>query len=102
MPWPVVLSGGFFALLQAALRAFVLANIVGFAIRLLAGLGLYFYVMEPLGDQVMDLMANRFGQLPADVAAWIGYLNLDVYVKAILSAYTVVWASNFVLRMRTG
>jgi hypothetical protein len=88
-------------LLMAALRLFVVANIVGLIIRALVGLGVYFFVMEPLGDQISALMAGRFGGLPPEVAGWVGYLQLDVYVQAILSAYSVVWASNFVLRMRS-
>ncbi|MFO0433558.1 MAG: hypothetical protein ACK50G_03670, partial [bacterium] len=87
--------------LMAALRLFVMANIVGLVIRVFVGLGLYFFVMEPLGDTISDMLSNRFGALPPEVAGWVGYLQVDVYVQAILSAYTVVWASNYVLRMRT-
>lgn len=83
-----------------ALRWFVMANIVGFVIRIFTGLGVYFFVMEPIGDLISTMVANEFGTLPDDVAAWLGYLQLDVYVQLILSAYSVVWASNFVLRMR--
>lgn len=97
---PAILAA-FVPFLMAALRLFVMANIVGLVIRVFVGLGLYFFVMEPLGDTISDMLANRFGALPPEVAGWVGYLQVDVYVQAILSAYTVVWASNYVLRMRT-
>jgi len=94
------LLAAFVPFFMAALRLFVLANIVGFVVRIFVGLGVYFLVMEPLGDVISDMLSNRFLGLPPEVAGWVGFMNVDVYVQAILSAYAVVWASNFVLRMR--
>lgn len=90
----------FVPFLLGALRLFIIGNIVGFGIRLLAGFGLYFFVMEPIGDQISQMLQGQFGSAPAIALSWIGYLQVDVYVQAILSAYTILWASNFVLRMR--
>jgi len=97
---PAILAA-FVPFLMGALRLFIVANLLGFAIRLMVGLGVYFFVMEPLGNTISGYVEGRFGGLPPAAAGWLGYIQLDVYVQAILSAYTVVWASNFVMRMRT-
>lgn len=90
----------FVPFLMAALRLFIVGNIVGLAIRIFVGLGLYFFVMEPLGDRISDMLQGRLGGAPAVALAWMGYLQVDIYIQAILSAYTIAWASNYVLRMR--
>lgn len=87
-------------LFMAAFRLFLVGNLIGLGVRLLAGIGLYFYVMEPLGGLIMDQLQGRIGGAPQVVIEWVGYLQVDVYVQMILSAYTIVWVSNFVLRMR--
>lgn len=87
-------------ILMAALRLFVVANIAGFIFRGLAALGLYFVVMEPVGDMISGMLEGRIGGAPQVVIEWVGFLQLDVYIQLILSAYTIVWASNFVMRMR--
>ncbi len=96
---PAILAA-FVPFLMAALRLFIVGNIVGLIIRALVGLGLYFFVMEPIGDQISAMLEGRIGGAPQIVIAWLGYLQIDVYVQTILSAYTIVWASNFILRMR--
>lgn len=90
----------FVPFLMAALRLFVVANIVGVVIRVFVGLGLYFFVMEPIGDQITGMLEGRLGGAPEIALAWMGYLQVDVYVQTILSAYTIVWASNYILRIR--
>lgn len=88
------------AFLFAALRIFMIANLVGFAVRLLAAFGLYFLVVEPTTDVVMDVLTNRFNIIPGVAADWIGYLKVDVYVGMIMSAFGIVQVSNIVLRKR--
>lgn len=87
-------------LLWSALRIFVVANIVGFFLRLMVGVGLYFYVFEPAGSNIMALIQGKVGGLPASAVAWFGFLNIDRYLSLVLSAGTVAFASNFILRMR--
>ncbi len=96
---PAILAA-FVPFLMAALRLFIVGNIIGLGIRLMTGLGLYFLVMEPIGDQITAMLEGRIGGAPQVVIEWLGYLQVDVYVQTILSAYTIVWASNFILRMR--
>jgi hypothetical protein len=96
---PAILAA-FVPFLMAALRLFVVANIVGVVIRVFVGLGVYFFVMEPLGDQISAMLEGRITGAPQVVVAWLGYLNFDVYIQAILSAQSIVWASNYVLRIR--
>jgi hypothetical protein len=96
---PAILAA-FVPFLMAALRLFVVANAVGVVIRVLVGLGVYFFVMEPLGDQISNLVQGRFTGAPQTVVAWLGFLNFDVYIQAILSAQSIVWASNYILRIR--
>lgn len=86
------------ALFYAGLRIFLLANLVGFVVRVLMAFGLYFLVMEPTTDLVMDVLSNRFGLLPPDVADWIGFLRIDDYVSIVMSAYAIVAVSNIVLK----
>lgn len=88
------------AFLFAALRIFMIANIVGFAVRLLAAFGLYFMVVEPTTEAVMNVLTNKFNVIPGVAADWIGYMKVDVYVGMILSAYGIAQISNFVLRKR--
>jgi len=85
--------------LFAALRLFLVANMVGFFLRLLLALGLSFYVIEPLTDQLYDLIAGAMDGLMGDVAAWIGFLNFDKYLSYVLSAQTIAFTTNFALRM---
>lgn len=91
---------GLIPLLWAALRIFVVANLVGFALRLLVGLGLYFYVFEPTGSYVMDLVEGKVGGMPAIAVSWLGFFNIDRYLSLILTAGTIAFGSNFILRMR--
>lgn len=96
---PAILAA-FVPFLMAALRLFIVANVVGVVIRVLVGLGVYFFVMEPIGNAIYDLLQGRLGGAPQGMIDWLGYLNFDVYVQAILSAQTIAWASNYVLRIR--
>lgn len=96
---PAILAAFLTALMHAA-RLFVVMNVVGFAVRLFSAFGLYFFVMEPITDQISEMLQGRIAGAPAVVIVWLGYLQVDMYVQVILSAYTIVWASNFVLRMR--
>jgi len=88
-------------LLVSAGKLFVAANVVGFAVRLLAGLGLYFVVMEPVGDALGNYIRAQFQGLPGVVLDWLGFMRIDVYLQLILSAYAIVMASNFAMRIRT-
>lgn len=95
-----VIAAAFVPFLMAGLRLFIVANIVGLVLRVFVGLGVYFFVMAPIGDQITGMLMGRLGGAPRVAIEWIGYLQVDVYIQTILSAYTVLWASNFVLRMR--
>lgn len=86
--------------LWAGLKIFILANIVGFVVRLVIALGLYFYVVQPAGDAMLDVLQGRVGLLPPEVVAWVGYLNIDRFLSLVFSAAMIVMAANFVLRHR--
>ena len=86
------------ALLFAALRVFIAANLVGFVVRLLVAFGLNFVLVEPAVEAVMQVMQSEFNVLPGTAADWIGFFNLDRYVGLIISAYAIVAVSNFVMK----
>lgn len=94
---PLVLAP-IIAFLFTALRIFMLANLLGFIVRILVAFGFTFWVMGPAIDTIVDLMAGRFGVLPPVAAQWIGFFNVDKYVGLILSAYSIQQAGNFILR----
>jgi len=96
---PAILAA-FLGALLPLLRALLVANVVGLAVRVLAGLGIYFLVMDPIGDLIGQTLSGRIGAGPQVVLDWVGYLQVDVYLQAILSAYSIVWVSNFILRVR--
>jgi hypothetical protein len=83
----------------AALRIFIIANVVGFAVRIIAAMGFVFYVVDPVINILVGMLSGQFGGLPPVVSGWVGFLNIDRFVSLVLSAYTIVLATNFVLRV---
>ena len=83
----------------AALRIFLIANMLGLLLRVLVGLGLYFVVLDPVVNELVSVLQGQFGILPAPVASWVGFLNIDRFVSLVLSAFAIQQTSNFVLRI---
>jgi len=82
----------------AALRIFMIANIVGFVMRLVAAFGISYFVMQPFTDTLMEYLAGNFDGMPDVVIEWIGFFNFDKYLNLILSAQSLVWTANFILK----
>jgi hypothetical protein len=82
-----------------ALRIFMVANVVGFVVRILVALGLNFVILEPAVDTVVGILQGQFSILPPVVASWVGFFNVDRYFTIIISAYATAAATNFVLRI---
>lgn len=92
-------------LIAWAIRALTIAAIVnaaGVVMKILAVLGLHFFVVQPFVDDLMAMAQSQFSGLPGSVAAWVGYLNFDKYISLILSAYSVRATTNFVMGMTPG
>ena len=85
--------------LFAALRIFMLANIVGFVMRVLVAFGLNIILVEPAIEAIMSILSRQFNVIPQAAADWVGFLNLDRYVGLILSGYAIHQATNFILRI---
>lgn len=85
-----------------AIKIFLVANLVGFIVRIFAGLGLYFLVLSPVIDTIGALLAGRFGVLPPPVATWVGFFNFDRFFSLWLSGYAIAQSTNFVLRLQRG
>lgn len=101
MPIPLlgIAAGTAGAWLFAALRIFLLANLMGFVVRIMAAFGLYFFVVGPVTDELMGVMTGEFGVVPQVVADWLGFFNFDKYVGLIISAYAINAGANFALRL---
>jgi len=83
----------------SAVRLFMMANMIAFVLRLAVGLGLSFFVIEPIADDLLNLLLMKIDGLPGDVAAWIGYLNIDRYLSLVISAYAIQITTNFFARL---
>lgn len=101
MPLPLLAgaAAGAMPLIMAGLRIFLMANIVGFIVRVLAAFGLNFLVVTPAVETVMGLMEGRIAGLPPVAFHWITFLNFHVYVGLILSGYALQQSANFILRI---
>lgn len=86
-------------ILMAALRIFLLANIVGFVVRLFVAFGLYIVLVEPATDLIYATISGRIGGLPPQAIAWLSFFNIGAYIGLILSAYAVQQGANYVLRI---
>lgn len=91
---PIVIS-----MLFVALRIFLIANIVGLVTRVLVAYGITVYLVQPAVDAVIGVLQGKFNVMPAQVALWIEYFNIDVYVGLILSAYSIQSGANYILRV---
>lgn len=100
MPLPLIPIGiaALLPVIFAALRIFLLANIVGFIMRAIAAFGISYFVMQPFTDTLLDYLAGNFDGMPDVVIEWIGFFNFDKYLNLILSAQSVVWTANFILK----
>lgn len=83
----------------AALRVFMLANLVGLIVRVLVAFGINFVLIEPAIETVMGILAGKFDVLPDVAAQWVGFFNLDRYIGLILSAYGIQQTANFILKI---
>lgn len=99
MAVPVVLGATLMAWVFAALRIFLVANVVGFVLRVLVAFGLNIVLVEPAVEAVMSIMTGQFNILPGVAADWIGFFNLDRYVGLIISAYSIQFGANYILKI---
>lgn len=92
-----LLPASLMTLLWTGLRLFIAANILGFILRVVVALGFYFFVSGPI---VQGGIEAAMDQLPLGIAQWVGFLNIDRYFSAVLSAAAVVTAGRVLLRRR--
>lgn len=87
MPW-----------LLAALSGLVFSRLGAWIAGALAALGIGLSVQTFAFDQVMDYAQQGFGGLPAQVAAWVGFLNIDRYVSLVISGYLGSSVKKIIMR----
>lgn len=67
----------------------------------LAFLGIYFVSKEFAVDPILDWIKDQFTGIPQEVTDTFGYIGMDVYITAVLSAYaTAVAGGALKMRMR--
>lgn len=85
MPVPII--GGVLVAAGALLSRVVFTRVGQWAIALLASLGLALGTQTVVMDPLLDKVGQGFAGIPPEVAQWLGFLNVDVYVSIVLSAY---------------
>ena len=61
----------FMTVIFAAARLFVIANMVGFVLRLFVAFGVNFLIMEPISDGLLSLISNQIGGMAGEIADWV-------------------------------
>ena len=87
MPW-----------LLGALSGLVFSKAGAWIAGLMAALGIGLAVQGVVLDQVMDYAQQGFGGLPATIAAWVGFFNVDRYVTLVISGYLGATVKRVILR----
>lgn len=87
------------ALFYAAMRWFLIANVVGFMVRVLVAFGINIVLIQPAVDTIVGVLQGQFGLLPPVAYQWVVFFNLPRYVGLILSGYAIQQTANFVLRI---
>lgn len=54
----------------------------------LGALGLSLATTHLAMEPIMDMVRSSAGGIPADLAQWLGVMNVDRYISIVLSAYT--------------
>jgi hypothetical protein len=91
----------FLAALLAGLSRLILARAGAWLIQALIAVGIGFAVKEFALDPLMNYVQSYWAGIPSDIAAWMGVLNLDIYVVGILSAYAASTVKQVIVRRLT-
>lgn len=86
------------AALLAALSALVTTQAGRWVLSILLFLGIGFATKTAVVDPIVGYLVDGFAGLPSDIAAWVGFLNIDVYCSALASAYVAGAAKRVILR----
>lgn len=110
MPVPVVAAlatigeVAFWVGLMQLLKKFgvwVIKQAPGWIAHIMAAVGLYFFVAEPLADYGVSWASQQFDGVTGTVLETLYYLNVDNYISATFSAYAIRKASEISLRRKT-
>lgn len=86
------------AALGALLSRLVFTKAGAWALGIMAWLGLGLTAHTVVTAPLRGYIEQGFSGLPADVAAWIGFLKIDIYATAVLSAYIGASITRVALR----
>lgn len=85
--------------LLAALSRLISTRIGQWVLSALAFLGIYWATSEFAVEPLLDFIKGQFSGLPPEVSQTFGYIGMDVYCTAVLSAYATAVAGS-ALKMR--
>lgn len=92
MPLPLV------PLAWAGLSALVFTRIGAWVAAALAALGIGLAVQGVVFGGLTAYAQTAFDGLPADVANWIAFLNIDKYMSLVISGYAGAGLKRVILR----
>lgn len=78
----------FVAGIMAALSRLFSTNVGVWIATALGALGLSLVTHEVAMGPIMDMVRSSASGVPADLAQWLGVLQIDRYITIVLSAYT--------------
>lgn len=91
----------FITALLAALARLFSTRAGTWVAQVLLFLGIGFATKQAVVDPILGYLSDGFAGLPSDVAAWVGFLNIDIYCSAVASAYIAGAAKRMILRKLT-
>lgn len=91
MPW-----------LLGALSGLIFSKAGAWIAGLFAAVGVGLTVQTVVFDQITQYAQQGFNGLPAEAAAWVGFLNIDRYVSLVISGYVGGGAKRIVMRKVAG
>ncbi|RRU12123.1 DUF2523 family protein [Stenotrophomonas sp. 278] len=87
--------------LLAGLSRLIQTRLGQWLLAALAFLGLNFVTQEFAVDPLLNQIKQAFSGAPADIVAWLAFLNLDKYVTLVVSAYaTAISAGALKMRLK--
>ena len=88
-------------LIEAVVAAFgwlVRTQIGRWILSALAAIGMGFATQSFVIGPVLDYINSTMSGVPSDLAEWMGYLNIDIYLSTVLSAYSVAAGKRVFMR----
>jgi hypothetical protein len=89
------------AVCTAAFSRLVATRIGQWAVQLMLFFGVQWVATKFVASPVKSGLAAAFAGMPADVLAWVSFLNVDRALTIILSAYAAASLTHMALQRKT-